>query len=294
MLWSATGGIAGADSLGADAYRARLRDARALLQTARSATGSERAQLVESARALLRTTTEVQTAAGPLAVDDAALAARITIDSVDREIAELDRYIALTDGALAQRVDAAGADLALRQLVNENDIDQRLDLGQIASALVSRFAGWLYNLMGRPDPNVLFDVQAAIGLLVAIAIVVVLVRGTRERIRRETTLDVGPGDRRADPVAQLRAADDALRGGRPREAIHFIYLFALGALDAREALRYDSDLTDHELLRRAAQLPHVGALGDLMQLHERVWFGLREAREADVAQARAFAIEATR
>jgi len=290
----ASGGIATADTLTADAYRARLRDVRALLQTAKGTAETQRAPVLDAARALLRSTTAIQTADGTLAIDDGALAARITSDTVDREIAELDRFIVLADAALQQRVDAPAADAALRRLTNEHEVGQRLDLGQIVGSLVGRFAQWLYDLMGRPDPNVLLDAQAIVGVFVALAIVVLLVRGTRERIRRETALGAVPGERRADPAGQLRLADDAWRAGRPREAIHALYLYAFAMLAAREAIRYDPALTDHELLRRAAGIPHAGALGDLVQLHERVWFGLRDARESDVARARDLATEAVK
>ena len=83
-----------------------------------------------------------------------------------------------------------------------------------------------------------------------------------------------------------------MRSGHPRDAIHSLYLYAFATLAAREILRYDPALTDHELLRRAAQLPRADALRDLVQLHERVWFGLRDASEPDVARARTLATDA--
>ncbi|MEA2661008.1 MAG: hypothetical protein QOH08_580 [Chloroflexota bacterium] len=253
----------------------------------------DREQFLSAARALLRQTTDVRLADATLAVDDSALADRITADAVDREAAELSRYLAVVNATLARRLDAAAADAKLASLTADQQLGQRLNLGTIAATLLQRFGTWLYDLVGRPDPNVLLNVQAAIGVLVALAIVALLVRGTRERIRRETALGVTAGERRADPAVHLRAADEALRGGRPRDAIHALYLYAFTTLAAREALRYDPALTDHELLRRAVQLPHADALGDLVQLHERVWFGLRDARESDVARARALAVRAT-
>ena len=245
------------------------------------------------ARALLRQTTEVQLADATLVVDDGPLADRLTSDAVDREASELSRYLALVNTTLSRRVDAAAADAKLRSLTNDQQLAQRLNLGAIVGTLLQRSAGWLYDLVGRPDPNLLLKGQAVIGVFVALAIVALLIRGTRERIRRETALGMAAGERRADPALHLRAADDALRSGRPRDAIHALYLYAFATLAAREVLRYDPALTDHELLRRAAQLPHADALGDLVQLHERVWFGLRDAREADVARARALAVQVT-
>ncbi|HTJ60168.1 MAG TPA: DUF4129 domain-containing protein [Candidatus Saccharimonadales bacterium] len=264
----------------------------ALVQQARAAPVADREALLAQARALLRKTTAVQLADSTLAIDDGPLADRLTADAIDREIAELGRFIALTNATVGRRVDPATADVTLRSLVQDDQLAQRLNLGAIVGTLVQQAAQWLYDLVGRPDPNVLLNAQAAVGILVAAAIVALLVRGTRERIRRETTLGTVAGEHRADPAVHLRAADEAVRSGRARDAIHSLYLYAFATLAAREILRYDPALTDHELLRRAAQLPRAEALRDLVQLHERVWFGLRDATPPDVARARTLATDA--
>jgi len=287
------GGIAHADTLTTAEYRARLIQVQALVERARAAPLAEREPILAQARGLLRQTTDVQLGDTTFAIDDGPLADRLTPDAVERESSELSRYVSVATASLARRVDAGAADAKLRSLTTDQQLGQRLNLGAIIGGLIQRFGGWLYDLIGRPDPNVLLNVQAVIGVLVAIAIVALLIRGTRERIRRETALGIGTGERRADPSAHLRTADDALRSGRPRDAIHALYLYAFATLAAREALRYDPALTDHELLRRAAQLPSASALGDLVQLHERVWFGLRDARDADVARARSLAVQVT-
>ncbi len=265
----------------------------AIVQQARAAPVADRDPLLAQARELLRRTTEVQVADATLRIDDGPLADRLTPDATDREIAELVRYTALVNATIVRRVDVAAADAKLQSVTQDQQLAQRLNIGTLVATLLQRFAGWFYDLMGRPDPNVLLNTQAALGVFVALAIIAVLVRGTRERIRRETALGVSAAEQRADPATHLRAADDAVRAGRRREAIHALYLYVFAALSAREVLRYDPALTDHELLRRAAQLPRADALRDLVQLHERVWFGLRDARDPDVAQARALAVAVT-
>jgi hypothetical protein len=288
-LWSATGGVARADTLTVTTYRARLDQVLALVQRARAAPVADREPLLVQARALLRQTTAVQLADATVSIDDGPFADRLTADATDREIAELVRFEALIDATIGRRVDAAAADATLRSLTQQQDLAHRLDLATIVGSLAQRFTQWLYDLIGRPDPNVLLNLQAVVGIFVALAIVALLVRGTRERIRRETALGMTAGEQRADPALHLRAADEALRSGRPRDAIHALYLYAFATLAAREILRYDPALTDHELLRRAAELPRADALRDLVQLHERVWFGLRDAGDPDVARARALA-----
>ena len=292
VLWSATGGVADADTLNTAAYRARLNQAFALVLAARNGgPGAPREAALAEARDLLRQTTAVQLTDGVLAIDDGPLAARMTADRMDAAFAELQRYVTLATSTLSRSVDVAGTDATLQSLVREQQSAQGANLGAVLAAMLQRFASWLYDLVGRPDPNTLLDLQAVLGIFVAIAIVIVLVRGMRERIRRETALWVTPGEQRSDPALHLRAAEAALRSGRPRDAIHSLYLYAFATLAAREAFRYDPALTDHELLRRAAQLPRADALRDLVQLHERVWFGLRDAREPDVERARALATE---
>ena len=44
----------------------------------------------------------------------------------------------------------------------------------------------------------------------------------------------------------------------------------------------------------AAAVPHVEDLRELVRLHERVWFGLREARSDDASRARSLALRAGR
>lgn len=263
------------------------------MRQARSAPFAERETFLREARALLRRTSEVQLPAATLAVDDGPLADRLTPDAVDRETDELAGYVALADATLARHVDAAAADATLRTLTQQQQLAQRVNIGAVIGSLLQRLADWLYGLVGRPDPAILLEVQAVVGAGLALAIIVLLVRGTRERIRRETSLGVSVGERRVDPVLHLRAADAAQRAGRPRDAIHALYLYAFATLAAHEVLRYDAALTDHELLRRAAQIPRAASLAELVDLHARVWFGLRDAGGPDVARAKALAAEVT-
>ncbi|MDP9245148.1 MAG: hypothetical protein M3O64_00710, partial [Chloroflexota bacterium] len=151
-----------------------------LVQQARAAPIADREPLLAQARALLRRTTEVQLDATTLPIDDGALADRLTADATDREIAELVRYSALVNATIVRRVDVAAADATLQSLTRDQQLAQRLNIGTIVGTLLQRFADWFYDLIGRPDPNVLLNAQAVIGLFVALAIIAVLVRGTRE------------------------------------------------------------------------------------------------------------------
>jgi len=290
LCWYAGAGLASADTLSVEAYRARLREARALVASARTAPGPARAPLLNRAGALLRSTTAVRLGdATTIAIDDGVLADRLgsTDGALERALGDLDRLSAFADSAAAPGVDGATADARLRALVGEQQTrSAQATLFTIVRAIADR----LVELMGRPDPRILVPAQVAVGLALAFVLVATLVRGVRERIRAEVVLPERRAARGADPAVQLRRAEEALAAGRGREAIHALYLYALGALAEREALAYDPALTDRELLSRAAAVPHVDALRDLVVLHERVWFGLRDASAAEPARARALAL----
>ena len=294
------GNVADADTVDGAQYAARLADARAALVRARPAPPAERAALVASAQEVLRRTTGVRLPDGTVvAVDDGALALRIDVarrtpptisDAVlDAAIADLTRLADILSRSTA--VDLAAADQRLRQLVGE----QRA-LGGQASLIdgISRwFARFLSSLGGTPpDRRIPTIVAGGIGLALLALVLGILGRDLRERFRREAVLPELVADERVDPDTHLRAAEDALRGGRPRDAVLALYAYAIAVLAARELVRYDPSLTDRELLARARTLPNADALRDLVDLHERVSYGLRDANADDARRARALAMRA--
>src|SRR5207245_6787744 len=133
---------------------------------------------------------------------------------------------------------------------------------------------------------------AAVGAAPVVLLVATPGRGLRERVRTGMVIAATGTGVREDPTARLRLADQALARGHAREAIRELYLYAIAALAAREAFRYDPALTDRELLVRAAGIPHADALGDLVALYERAWFGLREPATAEAERARSLALRA--
>jgi hypothetical protein len=262
------------------------------LAPARVAAASARQPLVERARALLRETTGLRLEDGTtVTVDDRALAARIDASdaALDAAIADL---AALAD--LASRpstIDPQAADARLRQLVGEH----RVQGGQVS--FIDALSRWLTRalsgLEGAPlEPRVLLATAGGLGLALLALVLAILGRGLRERFRREVVLPELATERGADPAQHLRDADEAIRAGRARDAIRALYLYAIATLAAREAIRYDPSLTDRELLARARAIPHVDALRELVDLHERVSYGLREAREPDAERARSLALRA--
>ena len=290
------GGIANADTVSIDAYRARLREVRSLVLTARSApTQARTMELLAQAATKLRITDAIVLADdSTLPVDDSALAARFAGDdsALGRALADLDARIALADGAAVSRITSAVVDDGLRSVLRPRAVPEGGDQGLLGLflALIERAFSWVVRgTVTAIDPERATYTAAAFGIGIAVLLFGILGRGVRERIRREALAgDVRVGATE-DPTAHLRLADAAIAAGRAREALHELYLFALAMLAAHETITYDPALTDRELLARAAAIPQIGSLRALVALHERVWFGLKPADIADASRARELA-----
>ncbi len=248
--------------------------------------------MLAQATALLRQTTALQSRGETVPVDDGPIADLLAApNGANGALAILDAYIVIADRAVQTGIDPATADARLRDVLG-NSGNAATSVSGIAALLdwiSSRLAAFLSGLPGIPDLRFLPWIVAAFGGALVLFIVATLGRGVRERVRREVLLPDRALARALDPAAHRNAAEAALAGGRAREAIHELYLYVLQALAARELIRYDPALTDHELLLRAAAIPNADALRDLVALYERAWFGLREPDAAEAERARALA-----
>jgi hypothetical protein len=282
---------ADADTLDRRAYGSRLGEAANALVSARRAPATSRQPLVDRARALLRETTALRVDDGTtVAVDDRGIAARVDARdaSLDAAIADIALLRAILVRSSA--VDPAAADARLRQLVGEHRIQgAQVSFVDALSRWLNRF---LSGLGASPDPRIVLVTAGGFGLALLALVLAILGRGLRERFRREVVLPELAMERAADPSRHLSDADEAIREGRARDAIRALYLFAIATLAARELVRYDPSLTDRELLARARAIPHIDALEELVDLHERTSYGLREALAPDAERARTLALRA--
>ena len=282
------GGVqASADELAVSAYASRLREARSLVAAARQQSGLAREASRRAGEELVRRTTAVRLPDGStLGLTDAPIADRIARSDFDGALAAIDAAVESADIA-SREFSGEQADARLRELIQQQQVrSSGLTLFAIARAIADRLFGWA----PRPDFSVLQPALAIIGVALTGVLVLLISRGTRERLRRETVIRGVHPARRAAPSDHLRRADEALRGGRARDAIHALYLYALAALLSRDALPDDPALTDRELLTLAAAVAHVEDLRELFGLHETIWFGLRDAAPADAARARSLAV----
>src|SRR6267378_7987438 len=293
VLWIAVpSGVALADTLGFDAYLVRLVQVRTLVERSRGVGTADRDRMLAQATTLLRQTTAIQSHGETVPVDDGPIADLLARpNGANAALAILDGYIAMAEPAARTSIDPATADARLRDVLG-NAGTAGTSLSGVAALLdwiSSRLAAFFSGLRGLPDLRFLPWIVVAFGVGLVLVIVATLGRGIRERVRREVLLPDRALARAVDPVAHRRAAEAALAGGHAREAIHELYLYVLQSLAARELIRYDPALTDHELLLRAAAIPNADALRDLVALYERAWFGLREPDAAEAERARSLA-----
>jgi hypothetical protein len=244
---------------------------------------------MQQAVAQLRLTTALRLAEGSeIAVDDRAVVSRIARDDQAIHAAIADVTLLLDLASRSPAIDPAGAVAELRLRVGEHRAsDAQMTLLDLIAQWLARS---LAELRGAPpDPRIALTVAGGLGLALVLVVLGILGRDIRERFRREVMLPELRPEGRPDPAAHLRHAEEALRAGSAREAIHALYLYAIAALASREAIRYDPSLTDRELLARAGAVPHADALRDLVEIHDRVWYGLRDPASGDAARARQLA-----
>ena len=226
---------------------------------------------------------------GTLAIDDSALVeVGITNEQLDAALARIDTRMALIARLGAPPIDPTAADAHLREVVRQSGPVASGDIFAVLGQLILRFISSLRD--PGIDRRAIATALGGLGLAVILFIVATLGRALPERVRREVLVrDTGAASR-DDPAAHLRAADAAIAAGRSRDAIHELFLYVIASLEQREAIRYDPALTDHELLLRAAAIPHAEDLRDLVSSYERAWFGLREPTVAESRQARELAL----
>lgn len=274
-----------------ETYRTRLRDARSFVATARSSPRIQQPPLLARASLLLRSTDAIRLADGStLAIDDSPLAARLS-EADDAAmlaaIADLDARIAIADAASSSRLTGQLVDDRLRAVARPKPAPQEPGLiEQFVGVIGAALSLFRRTTLSAIDPYLVIAAVAGIGLGIALIVLGILGRGVRERIRREALAADIRVESVEDPTEHLRRADAAIAAGRPRDALHELYLFALASLTARETIQFDPALTDRELLARAAAIPQIGSLRDLVALHERVWFGLKPADRDDATRAR--------
>jgi hypothetical protein len=284
----ATASSVNADSVSLDQYRSRLRDVRAQLLQARAATEPQRTTAVTRARTELLRASELTFGADvAVPIDDTAVAARMasTNTAIDASIADIDQLLEVADRAAFRPFSLSRADALIRELADARRVGSG---GESILGAIGAFLSRLFGFLHPPslDPNIRDPILAGLGVVLLAIVVVVLARGLPERIRRTAALPAAQAAAARDTAEQLGAAERALDMGNPREALHAFYRYAILSLAERRLIRYEPSLTDRELLARAAGLPQLEPLRELVSLHDRAWFGLKGATPDEARRAR--------
>jgi uncharacterized protein DUF4129 len=289
MLMAATAGIANADTVDVAAYRSRVQEARTLLVQSRTAADAQRPALLDRVRTALLLTTAVRTADGAtIVVDDSRVARRLTATTaaIDAGIADLDQLSGIADRAASRPFDVAQANARLRDLATAEE--GRAGGNELFAAIGALLARLLPAGNAALPPGSVELTLTIAGAALLVVILAIIVRGVRERIRRETVRPGAQAEAAASAAVQLAAAERAALSD-PRAALHAFYRYAILTLAERRVLRYEPSLTDRELLERASSLPQVETLRELISLHDRAWFGLKGATVEDADHARVLA-----
>jgi hypothetical protein len=273
------------------AYREVLLTARAEVDAARQTSGDQRRAGLDVAVATLQGVSEVEAAGATFTALPHEPIVSLLRSGDDSSLARASGMLDETIGALSTAsgsvVDPDQARAVLEATLRSSDFRRQ-------PSWIEALAELLRDLLGRLFPNVrvptISEYQIAVPLAGVITLLLVIIavnaaRGLRAKVTREAVLAAAAVSERARATDHLRAADDAIRERRLREALHHLFLASLAGLEERAGLRLDPSLTDREILARAAGSPRAEDLGALVALYEPAWYGVREPTPAEIDRA---------
>ncbi len=191
------------------------------------------------------------------------------------------------------QLDLSANDNSVARLAQLEQVAQRLDLLQ--PSLWQRFLRWLWGWIDRllPDRNPLAGswlgsgLTTLVGWLVIIGggLLLVLLLGYWLRhllgglLGGQYSREASAGEDGLPATAALarQQASQMAESGNYREAVRRLYLAALLRLREREIIRFDSSLTNQEVLARMqSNAPARAHLEPVVETFDRVWYGVQE------------------
>jgi len=290
VAWLVTRAPAHAENpVALDAYQRALTTALELVQQAEQQTGATRGALILRAVSTLEQITHVQTEAGALALDHAALIAELKA-AAQNPVASLtparNRLRALRD-ALDPAPLAATDDerTKLRDIFNRPPF---AIFDNPVGVALQEILRWLRALT-RGAGDAVFssrDLLALGGIGVLVGVLVFFLRNLRRNIAAEETLAT-PREATLTAREALARAQTFVAEGDYRGAMRLLYLAALLSLDERGALQYDPALTNREHVRALAAHPALSAaLTPIVETYDRVWYGFANVSPDEFAEFR--------
>ncbi len=292
LLLPLAGGVALADPIPLVAYARALADTRAEVEVARSVRGGPRELAIRRAVVLLGGASEVRVRDAVYTAVPHATIRGLLEKGDDESLATASAMLEETLAAVRRAEAATNADPAqarapLDAILASPDFRRAADWRDaVATVLRDLFARLFPELRA---PLISLDQLTIAAGSIAVALLAIVGRatlgGVRAKVTREALLVHGQEPRGPSAAEHLRAAAEARRVGRLRDALRELFLAALLALEQRGALRVDPALTDREILARAAHLASASDLEALVALYERAWYGLRDLSDGDLERA---------
>lgn len=128
------------------------------------------------------------------------------------------------------------------------------------------------------DVSLIRPLLIFLGLMILGSILVYGLRGILRDFVGEATIEDGEGteEKPTSAEAALKRARAHSEAGDYRNAVRYLYLSCLLALEEHELLRYDLTATNREVLRSVADRPELARiLSDVVDVFDKVWYGYR-------------------
>jgi hypothetical protein len=150
--------------------------------------------------------------------------------------------------------------------------------------LMQKLAGLLDRSFQVPDISLSRHILPAAALLVIAITLFFVLRSLQQALVADASLKPGeeanPGEVSAEGA--FRKAQELGSAGSIRQAVRYLYLSTLLTLDEKGWLRYDRSQTNREYLRSLEERPQLQAnLGEVIDVFDRVWYGLQPLEETD-------------
>jgi hypothetical protein len=179
------------------------------------------------------------------------------------------------------------ATILARKEFNWETASSRNPIQEWLDRLWQRFWEWLNSVLSSVGIGGSSAIQWVVGLVGTLILALVLfyvLRGLVGNVSYETAWQDGDVDFLEIISAEgaARRAEETARLGDYRSAVRWLYLSSLLVLEERGLLRYDRSRTNREYLRSVAHLPELSAvLRDVIDVFDRVWYGIAPIDEAD-------------
>jgi hypothetical protein len=177
---------------------------------------------------------------------------------------------------------------ALNEILSAKEFQWPEKQPSLVEQWLQKLLDWIGSLFPHRPLNAGFNLPSllipGIALLLIILALIYVGSSLRSALVSEANLN-GAGmaeDEVINAEHAFQKAQEFAAGGSIRQAVRYLYLSALLALDENGLLRYDRSQTNWEYLRSLSSHPELRAnLREVILVFDRVWYGNQPIDEAD-------------